>query len=136
MHEQLPVLGLLAGQRFAVCAGDAHRASLPALGIEQDGEGPWVQRDVGNEERRLCLLRGTQGSVAQPLRCTDDACEFFVGYLVDLSYGGPGQYVVELVEEECLPGCFELFAGVIAAVERGQRGEGFRLEKPVLGLAV
>ena len=43
---------------------------------------------------------------------------------------------MELVEEEHLPGCFELLALVLAAVERGQRGEGFRLEQPVLGLAV
>ena len=87
-------------------------------------------------ERRLCFRRGAQGAVAQLSRCPDDVRELLVGYLVDLADRGPWQDVVELVEQECFPGGFELFARVVAAVERGQRGEGFRLEQTVLGLAV
>src|SRR5829696_3690209 len=138
MYSQLSVLCLLGRQRPAVRAGDACGAFGPALGVEHDGEGTRVQRDVGDEQRRLCwcFRRGTQGSVTQLSRRPDNVRELLVGYVVDLPYRGPWQYVVELVEEERLPGGFELFALVIATVERGQRGEGFRLEQTVLGLPV
>jgi hypothetical protein len=81
------------------------------------------------------LGRG-EGPVAQPLRGLYGAFELAVGDLVDLADGGPRQDVVELVEEHRLPGGFELFGRVLAAVEGGEREQGLGLEQAVLSFAV
>ena len=57
--------------------------------------------------RRRC--RG-QRAVADPSRRLDDFVEHAVGVLIDLVDRGAGQDVVELVEQQRLPGCFELVA--------------------------
>src|SRR4028119_1249223 len=59
-----------------------------------------------------------------------------MGNLVDLADGGSRKDVVELVEEERLPGFLQFCGGVLGPVEGGEREQGLGLEQAVLGLAV
>ena len=74
--------------------------------------------------------------VANLGRDAHDALQLGDGVAVDLGDGGAGDDVVELVEQDRLPGRLQLVMRIGEAGEDGDGREGLRLQEPVLGGAV
>ena len=137
--DEEPLLHRLCWQRRAVGGGDRH---IPVLPREQRRERARRKGGIGDDQ----LLAGCrvvpwspevhQRGITHGRRRAHDLLQLWNRVQVDLGDGGTGDDVVELIEQDRLPGGLDLVVWVGEPGELGDGREGFRFEEPVLAGAV
>ena len=105
-------------------SGRGARPALATINRGLDAESfPGPARCANAASRTVVAVRTTPSSSG-------------IGVLVDLGDGGAGDDVMELIEQERLPGGFDLIVRIGEPGELRDGREGFRFEEPVLAGAV
>ncbi len=133
--DEEPLLHRLGWQRRAVGSGDRR---FPVLPREQHRQRARSEGGIGDDQSLAGCGAVPRSPEVRQRRVTHGRCgahdplQLRNGVLVDLGDGGAGDDVVELIEQERLPGGLDLIVRIGEPGELGDGREGFGFEEPVL----